>query len=165
MKRKINTKKLVLCALFTAMSLTLFLIEALIPPIVPIPGIKIGLAYIPIILVIFIGGCWKISDAVLILVARILLSALISGNLTMLYFAAAGGVLSLSVMALVRYTIKAPWGSVAAGIFGAVAHNAGQLTAAMTIYSASVWAYLPWLILSAVVSGFFTGFIVYLFTV
>ena len=53
---RINTKKLTLCALFAAISLTLYIIESMIPTVVPIPGVKIGLAYIPIIFLIFIGG-------------------------------------------------------------------------------------------------------------
>ncbi len=163
--KKTNTKKLVISALFVALSLTLFMVEAMIPPVVPIPGIKIGLAYIPIIFIIFIGGVWRIYDALLVLIARILLSALVSGNLTAMYFAAIGGTLSLLIMGITRLAVKQPWASIPAGIFSAVGHNIGQLAAASTIYTMSVWAYLPWLIISAVLSGLFTGILTYLLTV
>ena len=106
MNKPLNIRKLVMSALFSAISLTLFLIESLIPTIVPIPGVKIGLAYIPIMLVMFIGGNWKIYDAALILTVRILLSALINGNMTAIYFSALGGLFSILVMSIMKVTIK-----------------------------------------------------------
>ena len=162
MNKHLNTKKLVLSALFAAISLTLFLLESMIPPVVPIPGVKIGLAYIPIMLVIFIGGEWQIYDAALILTVRVVLSALISGNLISVYFSAFGGLLSILTMSIMKLTIKAKWVTIPAGIFSATAHNIGQLTAAMTLYSFTVWAYLPYLLISAVLTGFFCGTLIYL---
>ncbi len=164
MKKNTNVRKLVLSALFAAVSLTLFLVESMIPPIVPIPGVKIGLAYIPIMLIMFIGGKWKIYDAALILAVRIILSALISGNLTSVYFSALGGLLSVLTMSITKLTIKEKWVTIPAGIFSAVAHNIGQLTAAMTLYGVMVWAYLPYLLISAVITGFFCGTLIYLLT-
>ncbi len=156
-----NIRKLVMSALFATISLTLFLIEAMIPPIVPIPGVKIGLAYLPVMLVMFVGGIWKIHDAVLILSVRVVLSALISGNLVSVYFSALGGLLSVIVMSVMKVTIRQKWAVIPAGVFSATAHNIGQLTAAMTIYSVTVWAYLPYLLISAVLTGLFSGFVIY----
>jgi heptaprenyl diphosphate synthase len=158
---KLNIRKLVLSALFVTVSLTLFLIESMIPPIVPIPGVKIGLAYLPVMLVMFIGGKWKIYDAAMVLFVRVVLSALIGGNLVSAYFSALGGLLSVIVMSIMKLTIRQTWAVVPAGVFSATAHNIGQLTAAMTIYSVTVWAYLPYLLISAVITGFFSGFVIY----
>lgn len=156
-----NIRKLVMSALFATISLTLFLVEAMIPPIVPIPGVKIGLAYLPVMLVMFVGGNWKIYDAVLILFVRVVLSALISGNLVSVYFSALGGLLSVIVMSLMKLTVRQKWAVIPAGVFSATAHNIGQLTAAMTVYSVTVWAYLPYLLISAVLTGLFSGFVIY----
>lgn len=156
-----NIRKLVMSALFATISLTLFLVEAMIPPIVPIPGVKIGLAYLPVMLVMFIGGSWKIYDAVLILFVRVVLSALISGNLVSVYFSALGGLLSVIVMSVMKLTVRQKWAVIPAGVFSATTHNIGQLTAAMTVYSVTVWAYLPYLLISAVLTGLFSGFIIY----
>lgn len=161
MNKHPNVKKLVMSALFATISLTLFLIEAMIPPVVPIPGVKIGLAYLPVMLVMFMGGSWKIYDAALVLFVRVILSALISGNLVSVYFSALGGLLSIVVMSIVRLAVKQKWVVVPAGVFSATAHNIGQLTAAMTIYSVSVWAYLPYLLISAVLTGLFSGLVIY----
>lgn len=158
---RINTKKLTLCALFAAISLTLYIIESMIPTVVPIPGVKIGLAYIPIIFLIFIGGEWKICDAAAVLTVRVFLSALIAGNLVALCFSSVGGLFALITMAIMRTAIKEAWAAIPAGIFSAVMHNVGQLTAASFIYTWSVWAYLPYLLISAVISGLFTGLLIY----
>lgn len=157
-----KVKKLVFSALLAAMSLTLYAVEGMIPPVVPIPGFRIGLAYFPILFSMYLGGCWKAYDTVLILTVRILLSALISGNITALLFSLSGGVLSFITMAVMHRFIKEPWGAFPAGIFSAVMHNVGQIAAASLVYSVSVFAYLPFLVIASVVTGAFIGAAVWL---
>ena len=161
MKNKASTKKLTAAAMFTAVSLTLYLVEAMIPPVVPIPGVKIGLAYIPVLFVAFVGGGWKMSDAALVLAARVLLSALVNGNPTALLFSISGGILAVTSMAVTKLFVKKPYGAAFAGIFAAVMHNTGQLAAASFVYTQSVWAYLPYLLISAILGGLFTGTLIY----
>ena len=96
----LTVKKLVFSALLAAMSLTLYAVEGMIPPIAPIPGFRIGLAYFPILFTMYLGGQWKAYDTALILIVRVLLSALISGNLTALLFSFSGGALSFVAMAV-----------------------------------------------------------------
>ena len=157
-----TAKKLVFAALLAAMSLTLFVIEGMIPPVVPVPGFRIGLAYFPILFSLYLGGNWKTYDTALILMTRILLSALVSGNLTALLFSLSGGVLSFAAMALTHHFIKEPWGAFPAGIFSAVMHNVGQITAASFVYTLSVFAYLPLLAIAAVLTGTFIAAAVWL---
>ena len=132
-----TVKKTVFSALLAVMSLTLYIVEGMIPPVVAIPGFRIGLAYFPVLFSLYLGGRWKAYDTALILIARILLSALVSGNITALLFSLCGGTLSF------------------AGIFSAVMHNVGQIFAASLIYSLSVFAYLPFLAVAAVITGTF----------
>ena len=120
MNTALTVKKLVFSALLAAMSLTLYAVEGMIPPIVPIPGFRIGLAYFPILFTMYLGGQWKAYDTALILIVRVLLSALISGNLTALLFSFSGGALSFVAMAITHRFIKEPWGAFPAGIFSAV---------------------------------------------
>lgn len=72
-----KTRKLTLLALLTAIALTIFMVEAQIPALVPIPGIKLGLANIVTVFAVFALGP---KDAVLILSARIFLGAVFAGN-------------------------------------------------------------------------------------
>ena len=105
-----TVKKTVFSALLAVMSLTLYIVEGMIPPVVPIPGFRIGLAYFPVLFSLYLGGRWKAYDTALILIARILLSALISGNITALLFSLCGGALSFTAMAVTRLFIKEAWG-------------------------------------------------------
>ena len=73
-----TVKKTVFSALLAVMSLTLYIVEGMIPPVVAIPGFRIGLAYFPVLFSLYLGGRWKAYDTALILIARILLSALVS---------------------------------------------------------------------------------------
>lgn len=157
-----TTKKLVFAALLAVMSLTLYVIEGMIPPIVPIPGFRIGLAYFPVLFSLYLGGNWSKYDTALILITRVLLSALISGNLMALLFSLTGGALSFVAMAVTHRFIKEPWGAFPAGIFSAVMHNVGQIAAASLVYSVSVFAYLPFLAIAAVLTGTFIAAVVWL---
>lgn len=150
-----TVKKLVFSALLAAMSLTLYIVEGMIPPVVTIPGFRIGLAYFPVLFSLYLGGRWNAYDTALILITRVLLSVLISGNLTALLFSISGGALSFVAMAVTHRFIKEPWGVFPAGIFSAVMHNVGQITAASFVYSVSVFAYLPFLVIAAVITGTF----------
>lgn len=157
-----TAKKLVFAALLAVMSLTLYVIEGMIPPIVPIPGFRIGLAYFPVLFSLYLGGNWSKYDTALILITRVLLSALISGNLMALLFSLTGGALSFAAMAVTHRFIKEPWGAFPAGIFSAVMHNVGQIAAASLVYSVSVFAYLPFLAIAAVLTGTFIAAVVWL---
>lgn len=157
-----TAKKLVFSALLAAMSLTLYIVEGMIPPVVPIPGFRIGLAYFPILFSMYLGGSRNAYYTALILTVRVLLSVLISGNVMALLFSVSGGVLSFTAMAITHCFIKEPWGAFPAGIFSAVMHNVGQITAASFIYSVSVFAYLPFLAVAAVLTGAFIGAAVWL---
>ena len=77
-----KTSKLTRMALLTAIALTIFMIEAQIPPIVPIPGIKLGLANIVTVFAVFMLGA---RDAALILAARIFLGAVFGGNFSTVF--------------------------------------------------------------------------------
>lgn len=163
---KQNTKKLTVSAFFAVLSLTLYAVEEMIPPVFPaVPGLKIGLAYLPIMLIMFIGGVWKARDAALILLCRIVISCLLFGNPMAIMFSVSGGILSLLVMTLFSKGIKDSWEIIPCGIFSALAHNIGQLTAAAVLYkSLFMFAYLPYLAIAAFITGAFSGIVTYILT-
>lgn len=139
--------------MLTAVALILFLVESLIPS-VPLPGVKIGLSCIITTLVLYLFN-WK--DALTVLAVRIMLGAIICGNLASLPYAAAGGLLSLTGTVLIKpfLTDKQIW---IAGVAGAVLHNCGQMAVAVVITGTpGVIIYLPPLILCGIAAGFLTG--------
>ena len=149
-----STKKLTTLALFTTISLAIYAIESAIPPLVPIPGIKLGLAnIITLVLLQFFSA----KEAALVLIARILLSALLFGHAMSMMYSLAGGLLSLLLMAIIMRLLQKKM-TFLTGAVGGLAHNMGQLLVAYLITStAGVFAYLPFLILSGILTGLFTG--------
>ena len=94
-----KTKKLTLMALLTAIALTIFMIEAQIPPIVPLPGVKLGLANIITVFAVFALGP---REAASILFCRIFLGAVFAGNFSTIFYSAAGGTLAILATILLR---------------------------------------------------------------
>lgn len=148
------TRRLTRAALLTALALIIFVLESQIPPPVPIPGLKLGLANIVTVYAMFRLGS---KDTLAILLARILLGGLLTGAVSALLFSLAGGLLCyLAMLALRRVlTVRQLW---VCGAIGAVFHNLGQTAAAIGIYrTTAVAVYLPVLLFTGVITGSFTG--------
>ena len=151
---KKTTKRLALCAVLTALALALSYFERLLPLqlLVPLPGIKLGLANIVSLFALCFLGPWP---ALWVLLARCFLGSLFAGSLSGLIFSLSGGLLALLCMALARRTRLSVYG---VSVCGAAAHNVGQIAAAAAVMkSTAVISYLPPLLLAAIASGLLTG--------
>lgn len=149
-----NTKKLTTLSLLTALSLILFIIESAIPPLIPIPGIKLGLANI---ITLFILSQGSFRDAAMVLFVRIVLSSVFAGQAVYFLYSIAGGVCCLLAMAGMNWFLQKRF-LYLTSIIGAIFHNIGQITAAcLIVQSFSMTAYLPVLLLSGILTGLFTG--------
>lgn len=148
-----RTKQLTFCALLTAIALTIFVAESQIPPVVPVPGMRLGLANIVTVYAMFALGP---ADTLMILLCRIFLGSLFAGGSTFLY-SLAGGLLCYLSMLLLRkiLTEKQLW---VCGAIGAIFHNLGQMGAAILIArTPQLLLYLPVLLITGVIAGAFTG--------
>lgn len=150
-----TTKQLAQCALLLSLALVLSYMERFFPlqMLIPLPGIKLGLANIVTLVAL---QCMGNGSAVMILILRCILGAVFGGGITGLAFSLTGGLFAVAVMILVsRLRIFSIYG---VSILGAAAHNIGQIAAAValmqTVYIA---AYLPWLLAVCLVTGFATG--------
>jgi len=147
-------KKLVLLALFTAIALTIFLVEAQIPAPVPIAGVKLGLANIVTVFLVFAIGP---REGAAVLACRIFLGAVFAGNFSSVFYSAAGGLLSILTTVLLRriLTHKQLW---VCGALAAVAHSVGQMAMAIILSGTPALAlYLPIMVAISIVTGIFTG--------
>ncbi len=149
-----RTRKLIFMALLTAVELVIWVIEGQIPAPVPVPGVKLGLAnLITLSAMVLLGR----KEAGAIMLVRVILGSLFSGSLSAILFSLAGGVLSWCVMAalLDLFPGRLLW---VTSVFGAIAHNAGQLAAAALVTgSMSIFWYAPALLTAGIVTGLFTG--------
>lgn len=150
-----RTKRLTLCAVLIALALALSYTERFIPlqMLVPLPGVKLGLANIVTLIALYLMGP---KAAFAILIPRCIFGAVFGGGITGLMFSLTGGLLAMCVMALSR---KLPLFSIyGVSILGAAAHNVGQILAAMVLMrSYYIGAYLPYLLVVALFTGFATG--------
>ncbi len=149
-----KVRKLTVLALLTAIALTIFMVEAQIPPVVPLPGVKLGLSNIVTVFAVFALGP---GEAAAILFCRIFLGAVFAGNFSSIFYSAAGGTLAILATILLRkiLTKKQLW---VAGCIGAVAHSVGQVAMSMLITATpGLIVYLPPLICISIVTGLFTG--------
>ena len=149
-----KTRKLTTLALLCAIALTIFMVEAQIPPLVPIPGIKLGLANIVTVFTVFAIGS---REAAAVLFVRIFLGAVFAGNFSTIFYSAAGGALAILVTIGLKFvlTSKQLW---IAGILGAIAHSIGQMLMAVAITATpSLLVYLPVMIAVSILTGAFTG--------
>jgi len=150
-----RTKKLTICAVLLSLALVLSYAERFFPLqlIVPLPGIKLGLANIVSLVSLYLLGG---KSAFIILALRCILASAFGGGFSALMFSLTGGIFSMIVMMLSR---KAPFLSVyGVSILGAAAHNIGQICVAMAVmHSPYIGAYLPYLLIVALFTGFATG--------
>ena len=148
------TRRLTLDAMLIALALALFFLETWLPPLVPMPGVKLGLAHIITLFALYRLGP---GDAAAILICRILLGTLFGGQAVSFLFSLCGGLLAFLAMLLIKPVLSSNqiW---VCGVLGALAHNAGQIIAAwLILHMPEVFAYLPVLIISAIITGLFTG--------
>lgn len=149
-----KTRRLVYNGLLTAVALTIFIIEAQIPVPIAVPGIKLGLANIVTLYAMFALGP---VDALGILLCRVLLGSMFAGQMMTMLYSLSGGLLCYLLTLFLRRVMskKQIW---LCSILGAMAHNVGQLAAAIAItQTTGLVIYLPFLMISAVASGAFTG--------
>lgn len=148
-----NIKKFCLSSMLLALSIAIYTLESFIPPI-GIPGVKPGLSNIvTLISLMYLGKGYT----ALILFLRVSVTSLISGTLVSFMFSLFGSVFAFAVMSVLISFLpkKLIW---AISVCGAVFHNFGQLTAAaILIENLSSLYYLPMLMLSAIITGAFTG--------
>lgn len=147
--------RLTRCAVLTALALALSVAEGLVPLtiLIPLPGLRLGLAnLVTVYALAALGG----GEALLILLARCLLGALLGGNLAALAFSLAGGLLAFALeWTLLRWRRLSLFGVCMAGAAG---HNTGQVLAAVAVMgSRAPLVYLPPLLLASIVTGAFTG--------
>jgi len=165
-KKQPKLKKLTIMAALTTAALIIFIIEAQIQLPIPIPRAKLGLANTITLFVLFFptndkstSVNLKSTDALMILICRILLGAIFTGRILALALSLSGGLLSFAAMIAAKriVTNKQIW---VCGAIGGIFHNIGQILAAILITETpAMIAYLPILIIIGIITGTLTGLI------
>lgn len=155
-------RKIAMCALFICIAAVLSAVETWLPPICPLPGVRVGLGNIVTMFMLYIGGRWSSGEAMVVVILRCFVAAFITGAVMNLFYGVMGGICALGTMLLLRRVLpqknRENWLPLV-GVGGALAHIAGQMLTAVIIYNNFfVLAYTPILVASAIIGGAFTGF-------
>ncbi len=154
----LRTKRLALCAILAALAMILSYIEALIPLPVPVPGIKLGLANLIVVIAIYKLG---FRYAFIINCIRIFTAGLLFTGVFGVIYSMAGGIFSILVMYVLYRTSL--FGTVGISMAGGVFHNLGQIiTACLIMSNIRLMSYFPVLLISGMISGILIGIVAFL---
>lgn len=148
-----KSKKIATYGMLVALAFILSYIESIIPLPIPVPGIKIGLANLVVITALYLMGP---GDALILSLLRVVLVGFTFGNMSTMMFSLAGGLLSWLVMVLAKRSKV--FSMTGVSILGGISHNIGQILVAIVVFNtATLVYYLPFLILSGLVTGTVIG--------
>ncbi len=141
--------------MLTALAMIFGYVEALFPFSFGIPGMKLGLANLVIVTALYLLPAYQVFC---IQVARIVLISFLFGNMSMMLYSIAGGVLSFFVMYVLKY--RTGYSIIGVSVAGGVSHNIGQLlVACIVVENSKVILYLPILLIAGVVTGALIGIV------
>lgn len=150
-----NYKKVPILGMFISLALIMSYIESILPISIGIPGAKIGLANIVIIIALYKAGA---KEACFISVIRIILSGFLFGNMFSIVYSIMGAVFSLAAMIFLKK--KTDFSVYGISMIGAVMHNAGQTAAAILVLeNTALISYLPVLVVVGTIIGILIGMV------
>ena len=150
-----DAKKIPYYGLFAALAILMGYVEMMIPVPIPIPGVKLGLANVIIIIMMYFMDT---KSAFFVSLIRVLLSGLLFAGFAGLLYSLAGAMCSFAVMALLKKTGK--FSIVGISLAGGVFHNVGQVAvAALAVENVKMMYYLPFLLVSGVITGILIGIV------
>lgn len=156
-----NTRRLVYLSLLLAMATALHVLESLFPIPLPFPGMKLGLANIVTLLVLYL---YDLRAGLTVAIMRVFLGSLVGGLFLSPGFllGLCGAVISTLMMALLLKLTQC-FSPLGISLAGAVAHNIGQLLmASLLLQTTAIFYYLPFLLLAAIPTGLLTGYMLQL---
>ena len=147
--------------MLVALAMVLGFVETLIPINFGVPGMKLGLANIVVVIALFL---FDIKTAVVVSILRIILIAMTFGNMSMMFYSIAGA--SLSLLSMIAISKIKSFSLISVSIVGGIMHNVGQIIcAAFVVRTNGVFTYLPVLMIAGLVSGALIGIVAGLISV
>jgi heptaprenyl diphosphate synthase len=156
-----KTQKLTFISVLVTQALVLHIFERMIPVPFISPGAKLGLSNIITVIALYTLG---FKDTFMLIIVRIMLSALLGSNISGFLYSLAGGMLSFVTMYFIKQVGKDNISIIGVSIVGAFFHNVGQIiVAALIIQNINMVLYFPVLAIAGIGTGFFVGVTSYYF--
>ena len=150
-----NYRKIPYYGLFAALAILMGYVEFMIPVPVPIPGVKLGLANVIVIIMLYFMDA---KSAFFVSLIRVLLSGLLFAGFAGMLYSMAGALCSFAVMVLLQRTGK--FSMIGVSVAGGIFHNIGQIVvASLVVQNVRMAYYLPFLLVSGVVTGVLIGIV------
>ena len=147
--------KIIFLSLLVSIGLALSVLESAIPLPITVPGAKLGLSNMVILVTLVIFG---FKEAFVVGILKSLVLVLITGSVSSLIYSLSGSMLSCITMFIVYKYFTSIFSLIGVSIFGAVAHNFAQVSvAAALMYNSRIYSYLPILLLTSLFTGYFVG--------
>ncbi len=148
-----SAKEVSRLGMLTTLALILSYLESMIPIFVGIPGVKLGLANLVIVFMLY---RMTVKEALMVSVMRILLAGFMFGNMMSILFSLVGSLFSIIIMCLFK-RMKG-FSIIGVSIAGGCAHNIGQLcVSAFVVRTSRIIYYFPVLMISGILTGFLIG--------
>lgn len=149
------SRKVAFYGIFASLAIMLGYVEFILPSPVPIPGIKLGLANVIVLIALYFMGN---RAALSVSIVRVVISSLLFGGFSGFLYSIAGALVSFSVMASVKKIKSA--GIIGVSIMGGVFHNIAQIAvAAIVLQTSGLLYYIPMLLVSGVLTGIVIGIV------
>lgn len=150
-----KTKEIAIIGVLAAFGAILSYIEAILSLSIGIPGVKLGLANIAVVVALYLYGN---KSALLVNIVRIIIVGLLFGNVFSIMFSAAGAIVSFASMILLKRMNL--FSALGVSTAGGVAHNIGQIiVASIVVDRYSIIYYMPALFIAGIITGVLIGFI------
>lgn len=147
-----------LIGIFLALVLMIGLLERMIPLDFAIPGVRLGLSNVVILLSLY---CFRFRIVACIVLLKCVLLAALAGGASAFLYSICGSLLSFLAMWLLIKSLGERIGPVGVSVVGAVCHIAGQLlVASMILEDAGIFIFMPVLAIAACISGVLVGLLV-----
>ena len=151
--KRIN--KLIFLSLLVSIGLALSVLESAIPLPITVPGAKLGLSNMVILVTVVIFG---FKEALTVGILKSIVLVLVTGNVSSFFYSFSGAIFSCVVMFIVYKYLMNIFSLIGVSVFGAVAHNIAQVSVASLMMSNSkIYSYLPILLLMSLFTGYFVG--------
>ena len=148
-------KKLIFLSLLVSIGLVLGIVESMMPVPFIVPGAKLGLSNMVILITLVLFG---FKEAMIVGILKSIIFTLVAGSVSSLFYSLSGSLLSCLTMYIIYRNFSKVFSLIGVSIFGAVAHNFAQVTvASVMMNNIRVFSYLPILLLTSLFTGYFVG--------
>lgn len=162
MKISLRAKNVSLSAMMLTVAMLLSYIESMIPltTFTSIPGLKLGLANLAVMLAFYFIGP---ANSAVISLARVMLSSILFGSISAFWFSLAGAVMAYSALLFSKYILRESVSYIGVSMLCAACHNLGQIAAAaLLLNDKAIFIYLPYLLILSLFTGALTGMLMFL---